>query len=89
MEILVTLPKREDETREPFTAGHWGSDPADVVVSLLAEERDGKLFIFEMQSDWHQRGRKYGYYTPEAAAQDRKFFDRTNEINAQLRRWNR
>jgi site-specific DNA-cytosine methylase len=67
MEILVTIPRREKKTREEFTSGHWGSEPSDVVVSLLAEPRDGKLFIFEIQSDWHQRGRKKGYLTAEAA----------------------
>ena len=67
MEILVTIPRHKEETREGFTAGHWGSEPSDVVVSLLAEVRDEKLFIFEIQSDWHQRGRKKGYLTAETA----------------------
>jgi len=67
MEILVTVPKRADETRDEFTSGHWGSEPSDVVVSLLAEPRDGKLFIFEIQSDMHQQGREKGYLTAETA----------------------
>ena len=46
-----------------FTGGHW--DEPNVLVHIRTNERDvgGKkaLHIEEIQSDWHQQGRKKGY----------------------------
>jgi len=47
----------------PFRAGHW--DEANVIAHFRLTDRkvDGKrvLFIEEIQSDWHQKGREQGY----------------------------
>ena len=56
------------EERESFTGGHF--DDPNVLLHVRFNERtdaDGKriLFIEEIQSDWHQRGRKQGYTQPE------------------------
>jgi hypothetical protein len=51
---------------EPFTAGHW--DEPNVLAHVRFNDRtiDGKktLFLEEVQSDWHQRGRRVGYDKP-------------------------
>lgn len=50
-----------------FRSAHW--DEANILAHVRFDERtdaDGKrvLFIQEIQSDWHQAGRKKGYRTP-------------------------
>ncbi len=61
-ELLLTLPPKEGG--ETFTSGHF--DEPNVVAHVRFNDRvdaNGKrtLFIEEIQSDWHQKGRKYGY----------------------------
>lgn len=74
-EFLFTLPQRGGvEYRSP----HWGE--RNVLAHVRFNDRttpDGEkvLFIEEVQSDWHQEGRKKGYkgegkYTKDAVAQD-------------------
>ena len=51
-----------------FTSGHW--DESNVLAHTRVNDRTdsiGKpgLFIEEIQSDWHQKGRKEGYQTQE------------------------
>ena len=72
-ELLLTLPKRSpDPPRDPttgarspedFRTNHW--DQPNVLAHVRFDERevDGKrvLFVQEIQSDWHQAGRKKGY----------------------------
>lgn len=55
---------RNANTQGDFTGGHF--DQPNVLVHLRVNDRtdtDGNkvLFIEEVQSDWHQRGRKHGY----------------------------
>jgi len=55
------------DTGADFRSGHW-REP-NVLVHVRTNERtdaDGKrvLFIEEVQSDWHQQGRRKGYNTP-------------------------
>lgn len=62
-ELLVTIPEGE------FTSSHWSEE--GVLVHLRFNERtdaEGKrvLFVEEVQSDWHQEGRKKGYGVGEA-----------------------
>ena len=59
--MLLKLPRGG---QEDFTEGHW-TEP-NVVAHIRFDERtdsDGKrvLFVQEIQSDWHQKGRKQGY----------------------------
>lgn len=60
-EVLIKLPVGKEGA---YKSTHW--DDANVVVHLRTNERidaDGKrvLFIEELQSDWHQEGRRRGY----------------------------
>lgn len=65
-ELLLTLPNIEG----PST--HW--DEPNVIAHTRFTERqdaDGKrvLFLEELQSDWHQKGRDEGYETPTTPEQ--------------------
>lgn len=68
-ELLFTLP----ETGDGFTSGHW--DEKNVLAHVRFNEREGDngekvLFIEEIQSDWHQAGRKKGYKDSERELAD-------------------
>ena len=54
-----------------FTGGHF--DESNVLAHVRLNDRTGPngekiLFVEEFQSDWHQRGQKRGYQTPEQKA---------------------
>ena len=54
-----------------FRGGHF--DEPNVLAHMRLNDRTGPngekiLFIEEIQSDWHQKGRKSGYNTPETKA---------------------
>lgn len=66
-ELLLTLPVQPSSRNadEPYRSDHYLS-VKNVLVHIRYNERedvDGKrmLFIEELQSDWHQHGRRYGY----------------------------
>lgn len=63
-EVLLTLP----ETVPTFTSGHW-EEPNVVVHARINDRTDSSgepgLFAEEIQSDWHQQGRKVGYGKPK------------------------
>jgi len=53
---------------QTFTGGHF--DEPNVLAHIRMNDRTGPdgeriLFIEEIQSDWHQKGRKQGYKTPD------------------------
>ena len=53
---------------EDFVGGHY--DEKNVLAHMRLNDRTGPngekiLFVEEIQSDWHQKGRKQGYKTPE------------------------
>ncbi len=64
-QIDMVMRERDDAgTRTAFTGGHY--DEPNILAHVRFNERtdaDGKrvLFIEEIQSDWHQKGRKIGY----------------------------
>lgn len=62
-EVLIQIP--ENKAGE-YSSGHF--DEPNIVAHMRVNDRviDGKktLFIEEIQSDWHQQGRKQGYFTP-------------------------
>ncbi|MGH8118416.1 MAG: zeta toxin family protein, partial [Rhodanobacteraceae bacterium] len=65
-ELLLTLPPREGTPA--FDSGHY-HEP-NIVAHLRMDDRVGPngekiLHVEEVQSDWHQAGRKRGYATPE------------------------
>ncbi len=62
------LQKEWGDERQPFKHGHWPDDE-DVIAHVRFDTRvapDGKrvLMLHELQSDWHQKGRKRGYRDP-------------------------
>ena len=65
-ELILTLPYN----RELFTDEHYGNMNNPVAHVRFTERTgpDGKrvLFVEEVQSDWHQRGRREGYGKQEA-----------------------
>jgi hypothetical protein len=60
-----------------FQSSHF--DQPNILAHMRVNDRvvDGKntLFIEEVQSDWHQAGRKKGYDTPEARAAEQQKLD--------------
>lgn len=57
-----------------FTGAHYNDVP-NILAHVRMNDRkdaDGKrvLHLEEMQSDWHQQGRKYGYVAPGVRVQD-------------------
>lgn len=79
---------RPKTNQQEFQSSHW--DEKNVLAHIRFNDRtdaDGNkvLFIEEIQSDWHQKGRKEGYSgivkaTPEEMAEWRKL-DRMNQAN--------
>ena len=64
---------RGNETVDPnFTGGHY--DEPNVLAHMRLNDRTGPdgekiLFVEEIQSDWHQKGRKQGYKTSDQFAE--------------------
>lgn len=63
-EKLFTLPVTRPEETEIFSGPHW-NEPNVIAHSRYNERSDSDsnpgLFLEEIQSDWHQEGRKEGY----------------------------
>ncbi len=59
-ELIFTLPNK---TGAPYKSSHWGEPNVMMHIRFNERDIDGKhtLFIEEIQSDWHQVGRKKGY----------------------------
>lgn len=67
LDRLNTHPFRKIGTKSTFMSSHW-FEP-NVLAHVRFNERTGPngeriLFIEELQSDWHQKGRKKGYHNP-------------------------
>jgi hypothetical protein len=63
-ELLIRMPNKSGRD---FSSSHFEEE--NILAHLRVNDRviDGKktLFVEEVQSDWHQAGRKKGYETPE------------------------
>jgi hypothetical protein len=70
------------EKSAQFKSQHF--DQPNILAHLRVNDRviDGKktLFVEEVQSDWHQAGRKKGYTSPEADKAKQAFADYSNEL---------
>lgn len=65
--------KNDPTFHQPFTHSHW--DEPNVLVHMRMSDRAGVnpktgkpekvLFVEEIQSDWHEKGRKAGYWNQE------------------------
>jgi len=88
------LYKHEPEGQPPFVANehHFGAEPNVLASARTVDRRtpDGKkiLHVEEIQSDWHQDGRKYGYKdsNPEAKIEQLKELKQTfDDLNKRRR----
>jgi len=74
-ELLITIPKSAGK----WLHGHWPDHPNVVAHTRFNTRVDVKgnriLFVEEIQSDWHQEGRKKGYQDPKKMAQYKRAQD--------------
>lgn len=69
-ELLITLPVATGGNPERAPATHWDQEAVVAHTRFMPKtDADGKrvLFIEEVQSDWHQKGRDEGYETTLSA----------------------
>jgi hypothetical protein len=64
---LVDLQAKKQTGPSNYISGHWKEDP-NVLAHMRVQDRKGPngekiLHVEEIQSDWHQEGRKKGYRT--------------------------
>ena len=64
---LVDLQTKKQTGPSNYISGHWKEDP-NVLAHMRVQDRKGAngekiLHVEEIQSDWHQAGRKKGYAT--------------------------
>lgn len=81
-EFLFTIPQKNGDNiyRSPHWDDEMGKRRANVLAHLRVNDRidaDGKkvLLVEEIQSDWHQAGKKEGYLTPERKAEQQRKID--------------
>ena len=84
-EILLTHPGASQTGGFPGVAAHFGGAP-NVLASIRAKDRVGPngekiLHLEEIQSDWHQQGRKEGY-VPRGVDVDKEARIKHNEYVA-------
>lgn len=65
------------ERRALYSGGHYGENVPNVLAHFRLKDRTGPngeriLFIEEVQSDWHQRGRKEGYIASAGETERRR-----------------
>ena len=80
-EVLLTLPI--EATPETYNSSHF--DQSNILTHIrLADHVDVNgnktLMVEEIQSDWHQEGRKKGYKKPEDEAKMELLNNKNNEI---------
>jgi hypothetical protein len=66
-ELLITLPVGTGRNPNRAPSTHWDTNGVIAHARFMDKtDADGKrvLFIEEVQSDWHQKGRDQGYATP-------------------------
>lgn len=89
---LEALMEKAKQFDEPYKSGHWRMHP-NVLAHVRLSDREGPngeklLHLEELQSDWHQSGRKNGYVRPkeEVAQEMRKEHERLlQQHEAQLK----
>ena len=85
-ELLFTLPRKIGDNGyyvDGYSSSHW--DEANVLAHVRFNDRttpDGQkvLFIEEIQSDWHQEGRKKGYAL--SAKEEQEYKNLTEKMNS-------
>jgi hypothetical protein len=72
-----------DRMRNQYQSSHWKDDP-NVLAHMRVQDRKGPngekiLHVEEIQSDWHQQGRKAGYKNEESIKKAQRAFDEYNK----------
>ena len=67
MQELIALKNKQHNAPQDYRTVHWKEDP-NVLAHMRVQDRTGPngekiLHVEEIQSDWHQEGRKKGYAT--------------------------
>jgi hypothetical protein len=62
---------KDKSQQSAYYSSHWGPDEPNVLAHLRVQDRTGPngekvLHVEEIQSDWHQAGRKKGYRSQDA-----------------------
>ncbi|MCK9410049.1 MAG: hypothetical protein M0R68_13050, partial [Bacteroidetes bacterium] len=70
--IEISIPEHNKDLKL-FTSAHFKETPNQIAWARCVVLPTGELFVNEIQSDLHNKGNKYGYYTDEKQhAQDLK-----------------
>ncbi len=73
-EILIVLPKQAGRFEGRFSHAHYPDQENVIAFARVAifEAEDGRkvFMVLEVQSDWHQTGRKLGYRSPAERAKE-------------------
>ena len=77
MEELIALKNKQHNAPQDYRTNHWKEDP-NVLAHMRVQDRKGPngekiLHVEEIQSDWHQEGRKKGY-GPKLEEQYRAYY---------------
>lgn len=69
MQELAALQAKKQKSQEPYYSSHYVNDP-NLLAHMRVVDRKGPngekvLHVEEIQSDWHQEGRKKGYASEE------------------------
>lgn len=98
-ELLITLPPtRRNNPKQPFTGTHFGAHEHEGIIAhtrfMDKKGPNGEriLFVEEIQSDWHQRGRDEGYERKASEAEieaakavEMKALDKSRDLRDALR----
>ena len=85
-ENLARLRKKRDEMGNVYRSSHWDGVP-NVLAHMRVQDRTGPsgekiLHVEEIQSDWHQAGRKKGYVTGDSQAKIDELTAKQEELKA-------
>jgi hypothetical protein len=77
LQEFEALQNKKKTSPKPYYTGHWSDDP-NVLAHMRVQDRKGPngekiLHVEEIQSDWHQAGRKKGY-GPQLEEQYRAYY---------------
>ena len=77
MQELIALKNKQLTSQPDYRTSHWNEDP-NVLAHMRVQDRKGPngekiLHVEEIQSDWHQAGRKKGY-GPKLEEQYRAYY---------------
>ena len=83
-ELLITIPVGEGGNPNRAPSTHWDQEAVVAHARFMDKtDADGKrvLFVEEVQSDWHQKGRDQGYEAPVSPEQKTKVDAAQREVN--------